>query len=195
MTYVAFPTAEYDKNYEQQHVNCSNTTIKSSTFLQCGEGSILADDNKGNISTLDGLQTSELEKFFIWKASSLDPLPFVTVVFENRIIPHSIDLYFHVSAQNSINIPKIMLYWSNTNPIESQNTLPFQRIAYFIASGMYKYKAILMTNNVTPFTYMQIKMEPTNNKNYNWIFLSEIKVHVSKAKGTIINSYDVVSTI
>ena len=72
------------------------------------------------------------------------------------------------------------------------NVLPFQRMVYIVSSGIYKYKAILEINDVTPFTYMQIKTKAlkinTSTSNDHWIFLSEIKVYANKIKGTVINN-------
>lgn len=161
--------------------------MNSYTVLLCGGESILADDNKGNINIRDGLQSFELQQFFVWNISRPNTLPFVSIVFEDKMIPHSVDLYFHFSPKIlKIDIPKITLYWSNENPLDSKNVLPFQRMAYLIGNGMYKYKVILETNDTTPFTYMQIKMEPTGD---SWIFLSEIKVYAEKTEGTVANQY------
>ena len=185
VTYIALPTTAFNDDAEQQYTNCSITEMESNTVLICGGGSILADGNKGNINTKDGLQTFELQRFFVWNAGRLNTVPFVSIVFEDMIIPHSVDLYFHFSPDDfRINIPKITLYWSNNDPLDTQNILPFQRMAYQIGSGMYKYKAILEINNTTSFSYMQIKMEPAMD---NWIFLSEIKVYAEKTEGIVIN--------
>ena len=186
VTYVVFPTTAYNENAEQQHTNCSNSKMESSTVLVCGGGSILADGIKGNINTKDGLQTFELQQFFTWNIGHLNTLPFVSIVFGDAIVPHSIDLYFHFSPDDfRINIPKITLYWSNNDPLDTQNILQFQRMAYQIGSGMYKYKAILEVNNTMLFGYIQIKMEPAMD---DWIFLSEIKVYAKKTKGIVIES-------
>lgn len=191
VTYVVSQTTAYNENSEQQHTNCSSTKIKSSTVLLCGKGSILADGNRGNINSRDGLQNSELQQFFIWNNGRPNIAPFVSIVFEKKIIPHSIDLYFHFSPQHYINIPEITLYWSNKDPVDRQNVLPFQRTAYLVGSGIYKYKTILEINDITPFTYMQMKMKAlktnTSNSNDHWIFLSEIKVYANRTKGTVIN--------
>ena len=180
--YVVFPTTAYNNANSGQHTNCSTTTIDSYTVLLCGGGSALADNIKGNINTKDGLQTNELQQFFIWNASGLDTVPFVSIVFEDRMVPHSVDLYFHSSENLNIHPPKITLYWSNKSPLDSENLLSFQRMAYFVGNGMYKYKMILNTNDTAPFQYLQIKMELSGS----WIFLSEIKVYGEKTEGTVI---------
>ena len=160
--------------------------MESNTVLVCGGGSILADGIKGNINTKDGLQTFELQQFFVWNIGHPNTVPFVSIVFRDAIIPHSIDLYFHFSPDDlKINIPKITLYWSNNDPLDTRNILQFQRMAYQIGSGMYKYKAILEINKTTPFSYIQIKMEPALD---SWIFLSEIKVYAKKTEGIVITN-------
>lgn len=183
VTYVVFPTTAYNNNANtEQHVNCSTTTMNSYMVLLCGGRSVLADNIKGNINTKDGLQANELQQFFIWNASHLDTVPFVSIVFEDRMMPHSVDLYFHFSKNLNIDAPKITLYWSNRSPLDSENVLPFQRMAYFVGNGMYKYKVILDTNDTDPFHYLHIKMEQSGS----WIFLSEIKVYGEKTEGTVI---------
>jgi len=186
VTYIILPTTAYNENTsEQQHTNCSDNNIESFTVLVCGGRSILADGDKGSINTKNGLQASELQLFLIWNAHHLSTLPFVSVVFEDAIIPQNIDLYFHFSPDLRINIPKIELYWSNTDPFDTKNILPFQRMAYQIGSGMYKYKAILEENHTIPFNYLKIQMELAG---HNWIFLSEIKVYTKKTQGRVINT-------
>lgn len=188
VTYIVFPTTGYNENLEQQHTNCSNISMQHYTVLLCGEGSILGDGNKGSIDTQDGLQTSELQQFFIWNVGYLNTIPFLSIIFENKIIPHSIDFYFHFSPQDlKINIPKITLYWSNKNPLDSEHILPFQRMAYLVGNGMYKYRTILEINGTNPFSYIRVKMEPMEIYSDNWIFLSEIKVYAKKTEGTEIN--------
>ena len=158
------------------------------SILLCGKGSILADGNKGSIDAKDGLQTSELQQFFIWNVGRLNPIPFLTIIFENKIIPHSIDVYFYFSPYDlKINIPNIYLYWSNKSPLETQNILSYRRVAYQERNGMYKFKAILKTNDTAPFTYILMKMRPMEIYNDNWIFLSEIKVYAYKTEGIAIN--------
>lgn len=185
VTYVVFPTTTYNNADSEQHTNCSTTTMNSHKLLLCGGRSALSDDIKGNINTKDGLQKNELQKFFIWNASDLDTVPFVSIVFKERTMPHSVDLYFHSSKTLNIDAPKITLYWSNKSPLDSENVLPFQRMAYFVGNGMYKYKVILDTNDTAPFNYLKIKMELTGN----WIFLSEIKVYAEKTEGIGIVKY------
>ena len=103
-----------------------------------------------------------------------------------------VDLYFHFSPQSYINIPEITLYWSDTDPFDTQNVLPFQRMVHIVGSRIYKYKAILEINDVTPFTYMQIKMKAlkinTSTSNGHWMFWSETKIYANKTKGTVINN-------
>ena len=184
-TYIILPTTAYNENTsEQQHTNCSNDNIESFTVLACGERSILADGNKGSINIKNGLQAYELQMFLIWNGGQLNTIPFVCIVFEDTIIPHNVDLYFHFSPDLRINIPKITLYWSNTDPLDTKNILQFQRMAYQIGSRMYKYKAILEKNHTIPFNYLKIQMEIAGD---NWIFLSEIKVYAKKMQGTVIN--------
>lgn len=188
-TYLVFPPTPYHENSEQQYVNCSNITMKSYPILLCGRESILADGIKGSINKQDGLQMSELQQYFTWNVGRLNAMPFVSITFENKVVPHSVDLYFHFSPNDfNINIPKIKIYWSSKSPLTSENALPFQRMAYLIANGMYKYRVILQLNDTAaPFTYLLIKMEPTGPYTNNWIFLSEIKVFAKKIEGKGVN--------
>jgi len=168
----------------KQHTNCSETKIETSAVLMCKEGSTLTDGNTGDINTQDGLQSDEKQKFFIWRVNNNAPAPFIIIDLKENVVLYSIELYFLSLSTSSINIPKLNLYWSSENSINPQHVLPFQRMAYFIGSGKYKYRAILNNTNIIPYIYVQMR-QMQHIKGDSWIYLSEMKVFTNGTKGEV----------
>ena len=169
----------------QQHTNCSETKIGTSAVLMCKEDSTLTDGNTGDINTQDGLQNDEKQKFFIWHVNNNVSAPFIIIDLKENVVLCSIELYFLSLPKSSINTPKLKLYWSSDNSINPQHILPFQRMAYLIGSGKYKYRAILNNTNIIPYIYVQMR-QMQHLKGDSWIYLSEMKVFTNGTKGEIV---------
>jgi len=156
--------------------------ILTLSVLTCNEDSTLSDGNIGDSLS----QSNEEEKFFIWHVNNENTSPFISIDLKENVVPYSIEFYFLTVPKKLINIPKLNLYWSSDNPISPQHVLPFQRMAYLIGSGKYKYRAILNNTNTMPFIYVRMTQMRQHLKVDSWIYLSEMKVFTNGTRGELV---------
>ena len=153
---------------EPSNGGCTDgASIDGQVTTDCGQETALLDCdsnfNEGNISDLT---------IFAWNRAPLGSNEVsITFSFTQQSIINVIRMFFWSSASDDINIPSVMVYWSD-NP--TKPSYPFRTANSIIngsGSGQLRIMTITVSNN--KLQYVRIAMSFPGN--HGWILLSEVQ--------------------
>ena len=139
-------------------------SVDGQVTTDCGQGTALlncdSNFNGGNFSDLSNLT------IFAWVSNEVS----ITFKFSQQSIINVIRMFFWNSTSDSINIPSVVVYWSD-NPITP--SYPFRTVSSTINDS--RSGQSIMTINVSnnKLQYLRITMSFLGNR--GWILLSEVQ--------------------
>ena len=144
-------------------------SVDGQVTTDCGQGTALlncdSNFNERNLSDLSNLT------IFAWnRAPLLSNEVSITFMFSQQSIINVIRMFFWNSTSDSINIPSVVVYWSD-NPITP--SYPFRAVSSTINGSCSGH--CIMTVNVSnnKLQYLRITMSFPGNR--GWILLSEVQ--------------------
>ena len=142
-------------------------SIDGQVTTDCGQGTALLDCD----SNFNGGNFSDLT-IFAWNRAPLGSNQ-VSIIFKftQQSIINVIRMFFWNSASDDINIPSVMVYWSD-NPTTPSSEFPIAS-SIINGSGSGQLRIMTITGSSNKLQYLRIAMSFPGNR--GWILLSEVQ--------------------
>ena len=149
---------------------CTNgVSIDGQVTIDCGQGTTLIDCERGYNDNAD---YSDLSNYFIWNRTAQQ----VSIVFrfDQQINISRISMFFWNSQSNSIIVPNLMMYWSDSDPITPSHVISITSGSPNRNGDRRNRLHVDIYSAGLQFQYLRIEMSFYGNS--EWIFLSDVQL-------------------